>query len=154
MTCAHALGPRVRAVLGPKPRPMRLGSSYTNDESFMRIMTERSLCVSILAAFATHAVVTAVTLWREGLLAPFPPFRDWTAAQLFSDLLCVSLVVLLFVAVELRRQRRPLWPVAILGVGIALSGSLAVLLFLLLDRRFLAQLLAPPGERAPPSTMG
>jgi uncharacterized membrane protein YgdD (TMEM256/DUF423 family) len=115
---------------------------------------ERRLRVALVAMFAAHAAVTGVALWQDGLLAPFPPFRDWTAAQLFSDLLCASSLVLLFVAIELRRQRRALWPAALLGVGIVLLGSLAVLLFLLLDRRLLPQMLARAASKSVPPSNG
>jgi hypothetical protein len=120
----------------------------------MNFTAERWLRVAMVSVFATHAAITGVALAREGWLAPFPPFRDWTAVQLFSDLLCASSLVLLFVVLELRRQRRALWPAALLGVGIALLGSLAVLLFLLVDRRFLSQLLARPHAGPEPTVSG
>lgn len=96
----------------------------------------------LVIALCVHGATTAASLRSDGLLSPFPPFERLHTLQIFSDLVCASSLLLLFIAVELRRQGRSLALVPLLALGIALTGTFAPMLFVLLDRRFLAETLA------------
>ena len=106
--------------------------------------------LSVAFALLLHGALTATSMKADGLLSPFPPFERLHTLQIFSDLVCASMMLLLLIAAELRRQGRSLRPVPLLLLGITLSGSFAPMLFLLLDREFLPGLLGAPrgGVRA------
>ncbi len=70
---------------------------------------------------------------ETGLASFFPPFASLTATQLFVDLCMSALVSLWLLARERKRNGRDLWPVLVTGLGVALLGSWALLLYLLLD---------------------
>jgi ABC-type Fe3+-siderophore transport system permease subunit len=104
--------------------------------------------IGLSVALLVHGALTAASLRADGLLSPFPPFERLLTLQIFSDLVCASMMLLLLIAAELRRQGRSLRPVPLLLVGITLSGSFAPMLFLLLDRGFLPGLLGPRSSPA------
>jgi hypothetical protein len=98
--------------------------------------------IGLLLMLVVHLSVTVPSLVSEGLLSPFPPFEKLSTTQIFSDLICALTLFFVPTVLEFRRQQRGLgWSVA-LFIGIVLSGSIAPMMLLLLDRPLLDGLLA------------
>jgi hypothetical protein len=93
-------------------------------------MIVRILCAIVLAVFGTFNLHVMSEL---GYWAFFPPFEHLISTQLFTDLIISISVALLVLARDAREQGRPMWPLALLAVGIVLTGSQAVLLYLIID---------------------
>lgn len=75
--------------------------------------------------------------FETSYLGAFPPFDDLNTLQIFCDL-AISVNLVLFLVYRARRAAgRPLWPVGLLAVGVALMGSIALLAYFVIE---------PPGE--------
>jgi hypothetical protein len=100
----------------------------------------RLLLVSLLLG---HGAITLHSVRVHGILSPFPPFNDWRSLQLFSDLGVCSILLLALLLHTLKRQGRSMtrWGSALV-VGVVLTGSIAPLLFMICDSRFLSDLLS------------
>jgi len=97
--------------------------------------------IGILLMLVVHLAVTIPSLVSEGLLSPFPPFDKQHTMQIFSDLVCALTLFFVPAVLEFRRQQRGIgWSVA-LFLGIVLSGSIAPMIMLLVDRPLLTGLL-------------
>jgi hypothetical protein len=93
-------------------------------------MIIRALCAIILLAFGAFNLHVLNEL---GYWAFFPPFEALISNQLFTDLaISISAAFWLLVR-DAREQRRPMWPLALLLIGIIALGSQAVLLYLIID---------------------
>ena len=78
---------------------------------------------------------TAFSTWvtvETSYLGAFPPFDDLNTLQIFCDLVISASLVILIVFRHRQRNDQPLWPVALLLVGAALLGSIAILAYLVL----------------------
>lgn len=88
----------------------------------------------LLLLLAGHAAVTAFALKDAGVLSVFPPFQERFVYQIFSDL-AVSLALLLIVFhAELKRLGRSPKPLVFVFLGMAVVGSFAPLVYLLLKK--------------------
>lgn len=79
-------------------------------------------------AFSTYSV------WTEGFDSPFPPFEDLYVWQIFMDLFTAITLVSVWVYFDMRERGRPLWHFLIYWAGVAASGSIAPMAYLLLFR--------------------
>lgn len=77
-----------------------------------------------------------VTL-ETSYLGAFPPFDDLNTLQIFCDLAIAATLVIVLVFRKRRADGRPLWPVGVLLIGVALLGSIALLAYFVIE---------PPGE--------
>jgi peptidoglycan/LPS O-acetylase OafA/YrhL len=77
-----------------------------------------------------------VTL-ETSYLGAFPPFDDLNTLQIFCDLAISATLVIFLVFRERRAGGRPLWPVGVLAIGVALLGSIALLAYFVIE---------PPGQ--------
>jgi hypothetical protein len=84
----------------------------------------------------TLLVFSAFSLWMTwdaGFWSVFPPFDSLPTTQIFGDLVVSANLVLFLLARDAREQGRSLWPIAVTAVGVALLGSIALLLYMALD---------------------
>ena len=83
----------------------------------------------LFAAWSTYA-----TFLNDGYWSVFPPFETLAETQVFSDLGTALTLFLLWALADLGRQGRSRWWALALALGIAASGSIAALSYLLLRR--------------------
>lgn len=100
----------------------------------------RFLFLTILLVFGAFS--TWVTL-ETSYAGAFPPFDDLNTLQIFLDLVISASLVVFFMFRERRASGRSLWPLAVVAMGVALFGSIALLAYLVVD--------AEVTRRAPPS---
>lgn len=91
----------------------------------------RILC---LIALLFHGALSAYAIATKGYLGAFPPFESLWNYQIFSDLVVAIGLLWYCLWREARQKGRPLWKVYLCGLGILLSGSLAPLLYLLIEK--------------------
>jgi hypothetical protein len=89
----------------------------------------------LLFALILHTLFTIYVCLESGYLSLFPPFHELATYQIFIDLCLASSLVLLLLYLDARRTQRPLGPLLLCGIGVALSGSIAPLLYLLIYRQ-------------------
>lgn len=93
-------------------------------------MIIRILCALVLLAFGAFNLHV---LRELGYWAFFPPFEALISTQLFTDLGVAISVAFWLLVRDAREQRRAMWPLVLLAIGIIALGSQAVLLYLILD---------------------
>ncbi len=81
----------------------------------------------------TFTAFSLAMTWDAGFWSVFPPFDDLPTTQIFGDLVMAANIALFLLARDARERGRPLWPVALTALGVALLGSIAILLYLTLD---------------------
>ncbi len=92
------------------------------------------LRVVLLLVLIAHTAFTVYVCRESGYLSLFPPFNELATYQIFVDLCIASSLVLLFLYLDAKRTGQPLWPVLWCAIGVALSGSIAPLTYLLMYR--------------------
>ena len=90
----------------------------------------RYFFIAILILFSGFS--TWVTL-ETSYIQAFPPFDDWNTLQIFCDLVISASLVIWMVFRRRLDEDRPLWPVALLALGAALAGSIALLVYFVID---------------------
>src|SRR4051812_13119520 len=69
-----------------------------------------------------------------GYLSFFPPFKNLATTQIFSDLTIASGIILLLLYRTRRALGHSCWPIVLCGVGMVISGSIAPLIYLLVEK--------------------
>lgn len=90
--------------------------------------------VAFLIVFIAFTTFSAWVTLETSYLGAFPPWAtELNTWQIFTDLVVACTIVLFFLARDRRGSGRPLWPVVVVAIGVALLGSIALLLYLILD---------------------
>ncbi len=88
----------------------------------------------LLLTLLVHTTFTLYVCRESGYLSLFPPFNELATYQIFVDLCIASSLVLLLLYLNAKRTGQPLWPLLLCAIGVALSGSIAPLTYLLIYR--------------------
>jgi len=86
----------------------------------------------LLALYLTAFIAfSAFCLLEDGLLSAFPPFAAWHTYQIFFDLGTAIGLVSIWVYFDMERLGLPRGYFGVYLVGVALSGSISPLVYLL-----------------------
>lgn len=94
----------------------------------------------LLVTLMLHILLSGYAISVGGFWGAFPPFEDAWTYQIFSDLTVSIGLLWFFLYRTARRKGLPLWKVRLCGFGIILSGSIAVLIYLLVEKTVIEDL--------------
>ena len=94
--------------------------------------------IVLLVVLIVHTTFSSYMLRESGIRSVFPPFNEAYAYQMFSDITVLLGLVLFMFYREAKRRRRPTWPLAFCFVGMVLLGSIAPLVYLLIEKDLFA----------------
>ena len=89
------------------------------------------IALSLVLAF--HSLLSGYAIYQKGYFGAFPPFEDLWTYQIFSDLVISVGLLWYFLYRDAKRRSRPSWKIWLCAVGIILAGSIAPLIYLLLE---------------------
>ena len=88
----------------------------------------------LLVLLTIHSIVSLIVFQQVGVFSVFPPFQELYAWQIFSDLVVSLCLILFFIYHEMKQKRRPMGPLILCAVGMAILGSFSPLIFLLINK--------------------
>ena len=90
--------------------------------------------ILILCILVIHTVFSLYVSFTHGYWSAFPPFESLPTTQIFFDLVISLGIVFLLLFVEAKRRNRPLTRLIVCGVGAIFLGSIAPLIYLLIEK--------------------
>lgn len=88
----------------------------------------------LIVLLLIHSAVSFFVFKQVGIMSAFPPFNELHTTQIFSDLCMSASVALIFIFVQLRKKKKSLVPFYACSVGVVLTGSFALLTYLLIEK--------------------
>lgn len=88
----------------------------------------------LIGLLLIHTAISIFVFQRVGIMSVVPPFQELYTTQIFSDLVMSASVALLFIFVQLRKKGKSLIPFYVCAVGTLLSGSFALLTYLIYEK--------------------
>lgn len=81
-----------------------------------------------------HTLISFFVFKQVGVLSVFPPFDELHTTQIFSDLVVSASLVLTLIYVQLKKKNKSLKPFYACAGGVILTGSFALLIYLLIEK--------------------